>query len=120
MTTKTINLNGIIIPASLAIEGLHKIGFSVKEKKVRTVADYNPIDIENGQKFLKIRKAAKLTQKEFGRMIGYSATHVSSVERGYLRATGRYTDSVYKTFCRKPSIDFKDIVSAVATANTVA
>ena len=109
MTTKTININGIIIPASLAIEGLDKIGFSVKERVVRTVADYDPIDIENGKKFLAIRKAHKLTQKEFARLVGYSAAHVSAVERGYYRATGVYMDRVHKEFDRKPSIDFKAV-----------
>ena len=116
-STKTINLNGIIIPASLAIEGLHQIGFVVKEKAVRTVMDYDPIDVENGKKFLSIRKANKLTQKEFARLVGYSQSHVSAVERGYCRATGVYMDRVHKEFDRKPSIDFKAVQKVSEKAN---
>ena len=116
--TKIITLeNGITMPAYLAINALKKGGFLVKEKVVRTVADYDPIDIENGQKFLAIRKARNLTQKEFGRMIGYSACHVSSVENGRLRATGRFTDNVHKAFGRKPSIDFKAVQKVSEKAN---
>lgn len=118
-TNSTITLdNGIIIPVNVLIDSARKAGYYVKPVVKRTVADYNPIDIENGEKFRKIR--GKLSQKEFGKRIGYSAAHVSCVERGYCRATGKYTDSVYKAFIRKPSIDFKEMGVVAVAATTVA
>ena len=53
-----------------------------------------------------IRKKAKLTQREFAKLVGISYTYISYLENGY-KEPSRALITRIKDFCRERHITFK-------------